>query len=388
MATIDKQTFRGQDPAIQRLFENVWGADAERKWEEEHNAALRIQRGEPSSVNVPPTVSRILSQGAPGGAADISTRLPLDVELRPPSLPPAPLAGGPPPSPPPPPPEPPPPEPPAPVTDDPAYSEAKTRGATDQTAADIVNFLRNNEGERASFMAGTNPNVIWGVKPPPKIETQDATTPSTPAIVPSPGAAVVDPGVGVVPPVATGIAPENIIPRTASVAEQRLQELANAIANTEDERRLVEAATQEIEQAREDARLRQTSAQILQDQLQMATRPGVGLFSLFSQRRPPGEMVPLPADIGALLQQRNIPVAGNIPGGQVFLSPDQINTELFRDAVRGLTAQNIRALSSDPTSLANFQAFGNLAGADPLRALQGIQATLPSQASLRGSVLV
>ena len=233
-------------------------------------------------------------------------------------------------------------------------------------------------------MAGTNPNVIWGFVPQPVTTAQ----PSTPVIVPSPGAAVVDPGVGVVPPVATGIAPENIIPRTASVAEQRLQELANAIANTEDERRLVEAATQEIEQAREDARLRQTSAQILQDQLQMATRPGVGLFSLFSQRRPPGEMVPLPADIGALLQQRNIPVAGNIPGGQVFLSPDQINTELFRDAVRGLTAQNVRALSSDPTSLANFQAFGNLAGADPLRALQGIQATLPSQASLRGSVLV
>jgi|TARA_R110002020_G_scaffold104721_2_gene244845 hypothetical protein len=115
--------------------------------------------------------------------------------------------------------------------------------------------------------------------------------------------------------------------------------------------------------------------------------PGVGLVSMFTQRRPPGAQVPLPPELGALLRGQTVPAAGIIGGDTTFMDPDQLTAEVFRDAMRNVTAKNYAALQADPTALANVISFGNLAGADPLRALQNIRATLPSARDVQGSIL-
>ena len=128
------------------------------------------------------------------------------------------------------------------------------------------------------------------------------------------------------------------------------------------------------------------AAQQRMAEIEAIRRPGAGLISLFTQRRDPNAQIPLPSGLAALLQKQNIPVSGNIPGGEVFMNPDQLTQEVFQDAIRGLSAQNIKALNADPTFRANLEAFGSLAGADPLRAIQGVRSALPTQAEILGIV--
>ena len=177
-----------------------------------------------------------------------------------------------------------------------------------------------------------------------------------------------------------------VTPTDGSAASQ-LQEFADKLAGMQESRdtilgqqALKEAEYKSRQQLLDERRVDLQALTALQ-------QPGVGLLSLFTQRRQPDAQVPLPPDLGALLRGQTVPAAGIIGGAPTFLSPDELTPEVFRDALRNVTAQNYEALKADPTSMANFISFGNLAGADPLRALQNIRATLPSARDVQGSIL-
>jgi hypothetical protein len=177
-----------------------------------------------------------------------------------------------------------------------------------------------------------------------------------------------------------------VTPTDGSAASQ-LQEFADKLAGMQESRdtilgqlNLRDAEYKSRQQLLDERRVDLQALTALQ-------QPGVGLLSLFTQRRQPDAQVPLPPDLGALLRGQTVPAAGIIGGAPTFLSPDELTPEVFRDALRNVTAQNYEALKADPTSMANFISFGNLAGADPLRALQNIRATLPSARDVQGSIL-
>ncbi len=66
------------------------------------------------------------------------------------------------------------------------------------------------------------------------------------------------------------------------------------------------------------------------------------------------------------MSEQGIPLSGNILGEPVFLDPRQMNPQLFRDAIRNVTASSFNAIERDPSLLANLTSFGLLTGSDPI----------------------
>ena len=189
------------------------------------------------------------------------------------------------------------------------------------------------------------------------------------------------------PPPPTTDAPTFDVPETPG--EMHIWEgadwgpLTQQMQDIQDELRKSEAARLALDQAQRDAQLAQTQAGMQLQALGQLSEPGANFFSLFA-RSPRGAQIPLPPELGATLQGRQIPGFGTIGGDIVTVPnvPSQI-TDVFGDVVRNLTSESIRNLS--PQGLQQLYALGTVGGVDPTAVWQEREAAIPRKSQIFGS---
>jgi hypothetical protein len=157
-----------------------------------------------------------------------------------------------------------------------------------------------------------------------------------------------------------------------------------------EERAKIEANRDSIQTALDDARVRISGLEAGTNAIGAFSRnPGSMMTSMFVDPANAGQLVPVTPSMSSLLRQQGLqPTALGAMANSPLegITPEQINPDLFRDIIRGMTNRDVGRAGNNPGVLSQIIAMGQLAGINAPAALQARMAQTPTQSSIEGSL--